>query len=334
MTEAPDVPSLLDPDAAADAADAIATALPWLPLLIGALMLAAGVILVISGRRTLRPAAALAGLVVGGACGWILAEATAVAPGWIGAAVGAAILSAMCILLFRLAVAGALGLALAFMAGAAVLALDAPDTHGLSHTRDAAPQERPGPQDNGDVSPGPAAPDPESWLDERPAENGAALTRDPDPGLAERLGGLLGDEARDAARRRIVDEFERHGGDMARVDAFTAWTAARWADLRARILRLDAAGRRTLLAALTGGLLAGLLLGAFCADVAAIIASAAVGSALVLAGLRITLVPLSLEPAAATLDRPEILLGAWTLFAAAGSVVQWTNRGRRADRSR
>lgn len=334
MTEAPDVPALLDPDTAADTADAIVTALPWLPLLIGALMLAAGVTLVISGRRTLRPAAALAGLVVGGACGWILAEATAMAPGWIGAAVGAALLCALCILLFRLAVAGALGLALAFMAGALVLALDTSDAHGPPRAVDAAPPERPGPQHTGDDAPGPAAPDPGSWLDERPAESGAAPARDPEPGLAERLGGLLRDEARDAARQRVVDEFERHGGDMARVDAFTAWAAARWADLRARILRLDPAGRRTLLAALTGGLLAGLLLGAFCADVAAIIASAAVGSALVIAGLRITLVPLSLEPAAASLDRAEILLGAWALFAAAGSVVQWTNRGRRADRSR
>ena len=341
-----------------DTGDLIQGPMPLLPLIFGGSLISVAVLLLTAGRKTLRFSFGLAGLVIGVAIGWLISDALVPGmPPWIGGALGGAAIGAVFLLLFRLAVALSLGTVLMVVAPLTLLTFgvvqsdhanpeDVPrEVDGAAGRTESAPsreslprsERRNGANERHEGESGvpapvkPAAPDPVPASDPAPEPDGEPTFEDE---LESAARDIARQRAEDAVRSAIDRELERHPETKARLDAFAQWAAERRAAAMETWEGVGAEGRYRLRAAMAAGFVVALLIGFLLSDLSTILASAGAGSALALIGLRLIAEPLALDWLAATLDRPAVVAGAWTILALAGTTLQWTRRGRRADNGR
>jgi hypothetical protein len=270
------------------------------------LLLLVGIVLWAAGRKVLRAGFAVAGLIVGGAVGWIVAanSGLGLAP-WIPAVVLGIILACVAALGYRVAVAGALALVIGVAAPLAVgtVAEIQGVENSMLRSEPVSPETMP--ED-----------DPADWLEED----------DPSP-----LGGeideedlrthLLGDDFEVTEREKEIIEDARGFAEQL-ADGIKAW----WIEQPERL-------RPMIVGAAILGIIFGVLIGALAPVASASVVTAFGGSLLWLTSLRIALIQFG-EPITGWLPRgATALLIIWVVVALIGVTIQWIFRPKPADKS-
>ncbi|MFP4145347.1 MAG: hypothetical protein ACLFV3_09400 [Phycisphaeraceae bacterium] len=259
------------------------------------LLIVAGLLLWLLGRKLARPACVVSGLVLGSLAGWFTAEAAApeaLLPLVIGLGVAGALLAA---LLFRVWIALSAAGLLALAVPAAVLLWQGtplPAATAETETATEAPAVAPGPEASGE---------------DEPAEG--------DAGDAER-----------SAISEQVDEAARRAGEAARgwvgrqVEAVSAW----WAELEGPV-------KQRIYLAAGFGAVAGLVLGLLAPLITASVESALVGSILVLLPTGRLITDYAPDFAGAVPQTPRMFLLWLGLITVVGILIQWTLFREKAD---
>lgn len=293
--------------------------LPLAALVPVALAVIVGLLLWAAGRRLLRPGFAAAGLLLGGAIGWIVGENVNMGvPAAIPAIVLGIVFAAVAALTYRLAVAVALGLVLGVGGPMAVVALGElqpsrteretveeflPDEAGLPGE---TPESMPPPADDLDAF--------DRWLNARAREHFPG-TLPGQPLTSEEIAHHLG----------LGDEVTQHVSTVKNwAEAAYAAVVQIWNDMPERL-------RPALLGAAATGAMLGLLIGALAPGLSASVVTAFGGGLLWLTGVRILaehLVDGALMP---TTGSAWLIL--WVTISAIGLSIQWMFRPKRADKS-
>jgi hypothetical protein len=285
--------------------------LPLAGLIPVILLLLVGVVLWAAGRKVLRAGFAVAGLIVGGAVGWIVAANTGLglAP-WIPAVVLGIILACVAALGYRVAVAGALALVIGVAAPLAVGTVA--EIQGVENSMLRAEPE---PPKNGEMPETAPDDDPADWLEDDPPLLGGEID---DEDLRSHL---LGDDFEVTEQEREIIEDARGFAEQL-ADGIKAW----WVERPERL-------RPMIVGAAVLGIIFGVLIGALAPVASASVVTAFGGSLLWLTSLRIALVQFG-EPITGWLPRgATALLIIWVVVALIGVTIQWIFRPKPADKS-
>ncbi|UCD73793.1 MAG: hypothetical protein JSV91_08330 [Phycisphaerales bacterium] len=277
--------------------------LPWSDLspVLGLELIGIG--LWLAGRRFLRMGLVIAGVLVGGTAGWIIAELLAfpVSP-WIFVIIGAVGFGCFAALMFRFAVAGTLALVLALAAPTAVWTVG--EWQGVTDTS---------PTDLRTTGPADSAEELEPPDSSDSADPAEAEDTDEGPPAA----GLVGDITIEQAQKQIV-----------KLRGYTEWAIKKaesiWAQTPANL-------RPEMVGAAIVGLLAGFLIGTIAPKLSAAVVTSFGGAMLMLITLRVIAERLGIHegwwmPAKAT---PWLVM--WLITSLIGTAIQWTLRPKRAD---
>jgi hypothetical protein len=280
--------------------------LPLAGLIPVVLLIIVGIILWAAGRRVLRAGFAAAGLIIGGAVGWMLGNALTlgVSP-WITALVLGIIVACIAALMYRVAVAGALALVFGIAAPMAVVTVA--EIQGVDKSIlqpiETEPDDGPAPRELDEYdeffakeqTEGPISPP-----DETPRGEGDPI--DLSEEAAERL-----------QQARSYAEQVRAG--------LQAW----WDETPEKL-------RPAIIGAAVGGILLGVLFGALAPTLSAAVVTAFGGSLLWLSALRIVLTQIG-EPVANWLpSQATWLLTLWLIISLIGVAIQWMFRPKPADK--
>ena len=306
-----------------------------------AVLTVVGLVLWSAGRRVLRAALAMVGLVVGGVAGWIFGELLPPQlgiPVWVFAAFDALLVACVFALAWRVTVMLALSAVLAVGTPMTVWAAATafPDAFGIAAT---APDPDPEPGPDAETPP---PSDAVAMAPEAPATDAITdwverLGRDPEEAAA--------DAAADAASDAVADRLGPEAGDLGErlgLDRETTEQAIEDAGDFVRRVGADLGSawddvpttlRSTLLGAAAIGLLAGFLLGSLTPNLSAAIVTSFGGAllwlstALALAG-RLAVPVEGLLPSS-----PHGWLILWSALSVIGLAIQWTFRTKAADTS-
>ncbi|MCA9294903.1 MAG: hypothetical protein KC983_00265 [Phycisphaerales bacterium] len=292
---------------------------PWTELIPIAMVTVVGLVMWVAGRRCLKYAFAVLGLLAGGLVGWVLGTSidVGIAP-WIPAVFLAVLLATVAALAYRLAVAATLAVVLGISGPMLVRTIaQARGMPLLETTAEAADDDAARTWDDAtDALSDPDAMDEiDRWL------NGDAVSDE----AATRLGDEVRETVRETADRLgvSVDTDEQ----IAHARHFGAWVAE---TVRAEWARTPEALRPTILMAAASGVLLGALLGALAPMVGASIVTSFGGSLLWLSGLRLVLIRVG-APTEWLPESPAVWLLLWLLVALTGIAIQWTTGPRKAD---
>jgi hypothetical protein len=284
--------------------------LPLAGLIPVVLLIIVGVILWAAGRRVLRAGFAAAGLILGGAAGWILADALNLGvSAWIGAAVLGIIIACVAALMYRVAVAGALALVFAIAAPMAVVTVA--EVQGV---------------DKSVLQP----------VETEPEAEGPA-PREPDE-----LDRFFGEADENQGPINLLDEAADNGGEGGDIDlseeaAERLQQARSYAEqvlegLRAWWDETPQKLRPAIIGAAVGGILLGVLFGALAPTLSAAVVTSFGGALLWLSGVRIVVTQVG-EPVVNWLpSQATWLLGLWLIISLIGVAIQWMFRPRPADK--
>jgi hypothetical protein len=296
---------------------------PWTELIPIAMVTVVGLVMWVAGRRCLKYAFAVLGLLIGGLVGWVLGTSIDVGiAAWIPAAFLAVLLATVAALAYRLAVAATLAVVLGI--SGPMLVRTVAQARGMPLIETPADVD-----DTGSTLP----PDEHAEIDE-PDEIDRWLRGET---LGEDAEARLGEEVRDTVRESVRDTI-RHSTDrlniteeadrqIAEARHFGSWLAA---TVRAEWARTPEALRPTILMAAASGVLLGALLGALAPMVGASIVTSFGGSLLWLGGLRLVLVRVG-APTEWLPESPAVWLLLWLVVALTGIAIQWTTGPRKAD---
>jgi hypothetical protein len=268
-----------------------------------------------AGGRVMRSAFAACGLVLGGAGGWIAGSSLDLAgvPPWAAAALGAILLACLAVLVYRVAIAGALGLVLAVGAAAGVVTV-----HELQRRADDG-----------------AASEVQAWPAEDDGLDEANRWLFPGFGSTDAEADAADEEGESAATTigRLGPAVGLGPGATERLAQAESYVDRLLASARAEWVATPETLRTLIVGAAIGGLLLGLLLGTLTPTFSTTVVSAFGGSLLWLAPSRVLLArfgPGTLEwlPQSATVS---ILL--WILVALLGVGIQWMFRPKQADKA-
>jgi len=277
-----------------------------------ALLVILGLMLWAAGSRVMRAGFAALGLLLGGAAGWVAGVSLHLdgVPAWATAAVGGVLLACLAVLIFRVAIAGALGIVLAVASGAGVVTV-----HEIQQQRGEAPADAPQVIGESDPAELPGIDEANRWLfpDIIPAEGEA----DAPPSTIQRLGPAAGLSEATTDKLATAESYVERLLAAARAE----WNAT------------PEALRTLIIGAAIGGLLIGLLLGTLAPTASTTIVSAFGGSLLWLGGTRLLLLQASPETAALLPETASVTLLLWILIALGGVAIQWIFRPKEADKS-
>jgi hypothetical protein len=290
--------------------------LPLAGLIPVVLLIIVGIILWAAGRRVLRAGFAAAGLIIGGAVGWILSEAVGLGLSpWVGAAVIGIILACVAALMYRVAVAAALALVFGIAAPMAVVTVA--EIQGVDKSVLKPVESEP--------AGGPAAGEPDEldrFFGESPSQEGASPPGEqrpisPPAAAAEGGGGTDLDLSKEAAER--LQQARSYAEQV--LEGLRAW----WDETPQKL-------RPAIIGAAVGGILLGVLFGALAPNLSAAVVTSFGGALLWLSGLRIVVTQLG-EPVANWLpSQATWLLGLWLIISLVGVAIQWMFRPKPADK--
>lgn len=283
--------------------------LPLAGLIPVVLLIIVGIILWAAGRRVLRAGFAAAGLIIGGAVGWMLGNALTlgISP-WITAAVLGIIVACIAALMYRVAVAGALALVFGIAAPMAVVTVA--EIQGV---------------DKSILQPIETEPDDE-----------------PAPAEPDELDRFFGGAGLDEAGGPISSPGDASGGEGDAID-LTEEAAERLQQARSYAEQLRAGLqawwdetpeklRPAIIGAAIGGILLGVLFGALAPMLSAAVVTAFGGSLLWLSALRIVVTQIG-EPVTNWLpSQATWLLALWLIISLIGVTIQWMFRPKPADK--
>ena len=281
--------------------------LPLAGLIPVVLLIIVGIILWAAGRKVLRAGFAAAGLIIGGAVGWVLGNALTwgISP-WIAAAVLGIIVACIAALMYRVAVAGALALVFGIAAPMAVVTVA--EIQGVDKSI-LQPVETE-PEANG---PAPREPDEyDRFFDPGHAEGPISLLDGADEGEG---GGI--DLSEEAAEH--LQQARSYAEQL--LAGLQAW----WDETPEKL-------RPAIIGAAVGGILLGVLFGALAPALSAAVVTAFGGSLLWLSGLRIVVTQIG-EPVTNWLpSQATWLLALWLIISLIGVAIQWMFRPKPADK--
>jgi len=281
--------------------------LPLAGLIPVILLIIVGIILWAAGRRVLRSGFAAAGLIVGGAAGWMLGHAVSlgISP-WISAAILGILIACIAALMYRVAVAGALALVFGIAAPMAVVTVA--EIQGV---------------DRSVLQPV-----------EVPAEPEEA-PREPDE-LDRFFGGEEESESpinpMDLGAEAVAEEFDLGEEATEQLEQARSYAEQLIAGLQAWWDETPAKLRPAIVGAAIAGVLLGVLFGALAPMLSAAVVTAFGGALLWLSGLRIVLIQVG-EPVAGWLpSQATWLLALWLIMSLIGVAIQWMFRPKPADK--
>jgi len=280
--------------------------LPLAGLIPVILLIIVGIILWAAGRRVLRAGFAAAGLIVGGAAGWMLGHAVTlgISP-WISAAILGILIACIAALMHRVAVAGALALVFGIAAPMAVVTVA--EIQGVDKSV-LQPVEAP-------AEPGEAPPEPDE-LDRffAPEESGGPIN------------------PMDLGTEAVVEEFDLGEQATEQLEQARSYAEQIIAGLQAWWDETPAKLRPAIVGAAIAGVLLGVLFGALAPMLSAAVVTAFGGALLWLSGLRIVLIQVG-EPVAGWLpSQATWLLALWLIMSLIGVAIQWMFRPKPADK--
>lgn len=272
-----------------------------------ALLVILGLMLWAAGSRVMRAGFGAVGLLLGAAAGWVAGVSLNLngVPPWATAALGGVLLACIAVLVFRVAIAGSLGIVLAIGAGASVVTV-----HEIQQQRGDAPADAPqliGTETEADGTLDDAIDEANDWLFPD-SERGSTI---------ERLGPAAGLSDATTERLSTAESYVERLVEAARAE----WNAT------------PEALRTLVIGAAIGGLLIGLLLGTLAPTASTTIVSAFGGSLLWLGGVRLLLLQASVETAGLLPKTASVTLLLWILVALVGVAIQWIFRPKQADKS-
>lgn len=280
--------------------------LPLAGLIPVILLIIVGIILWAAGRRVLRAGFAAAGLIVGGAAGWMLGHAVTlgISP-WISAAILGILIACIAALMHRVAVAGALALVFGIAAPMAVVTVA--EIQGVDKSV-LQPVEAP-------AEPGEAPPEPDE------------LDRFFDPEQAESPINPM-----DLGTEAVVEEFDLGEQATEQLEQARSYAEQIIAGLQAWWDETPAKLRPAIVGAAIAGVLLGVLFGALAPMLSAAVVTAFGGALLWLSGLRIVVIQVG-EPVAGWLpSQATWLLALWLIMSLIGVAIQWMFRPKPADK--
>jgi hypothetical protein len=283
--------------------------LPLAGLIPVVLLIIVGIILWAAGRRVLRAGFAAAGLILGGAVGWVLGNALTlgVSP-WITAAVLGIIVACIAALMYRVAVAGALALVFGIAAPMAVVTVA--EIQGVDKSIlqpiETEPDDGPAPRELDELD--------RFFGDEDPLDGEGPISP---PGEAGDDGAGEIDLSEEAAER--LQQARSYAEQV--LAGLQAW----WDETPEKL-------RPAIIGAVVGGILLGVLFGALAPTLSAAVVTAFGGSLLWLSGLRIVVTQIG-EPVTNWLpSQATWLLGLWLIISLIGVAIQWMFRPKPADK--
>jgi hypothetical protein len=281
--------------------------LPLAGLIPVILLIIVGIILWAAGRRVLRAGFAAAGLIVGGAAGWMLGHAVGlgISP-WISAAILGILIACVAALMYRVAVAGALALVFGIAAPMAVVTVA--EIQGVDKSVLQPVETEPGPE-----------PRKLDDLDREFATDPLRGDQSPisPPGLATDAAVSQFDLGEEAAEQ--LEQARSYAEQI--IAGLQAW----WDETPEKL-------RPAIVGAAIAGVLLGVLFGALAPMLSAAVVTAFGGALLWLSGLRIVAIQLG-EPVAAWLpSQATWLLALWLIMSLIGVAIQWMFRPKPADK--
>ncbi|MDY7107052.1 MAG: hypothetical protein SYC29_00290 [Planctomycetota bacterium] len=284
--------------------------LPLAGLIPVVMLIVVGIILWAAGRRVLRAGFAAAGLILGGAAGWILGDAVqlGVSP-WITAAVLGIIIACVAALMYRVAVAGALALVFAVAAPMAVVTVAEIQGVDKSVLQPVEPEDEP-------EGPAPRELDELDRFFGEAEEGEGPISPPGEPGDDEGGDGQI-DLTEEASER--LDQARSYAEQV--LEGLRAW----WDETPEKL-------RPAIIGAAVGGILLGVLFGALAPTLSAAVVTSFGGALLWLSGLRIVVTQVG-EPVVNWLpSQATWLLGLWLIISLIGVAIQWMFRPKPADK--
>ena len=287
--------------------------LPVTGLIPVVLLIGLGLGLWAAGRKILRVAFAALGLIVGGCAGWLMGDAMNLGVWtWGTAAIGACVLACVSLLAFRMAVAVAMAVIFAIAAPLGVIAVAEIQAKRAGTTLAEAEVRNP------------VTDEITNWMEKHD-----------DPQARQQVGDALksaSESARqgiDRAKAALSESLE--GKTDAHIEQIERFSVRIRDAIRAKWDSTPPSLRPTLTVSMIAGGLLGLILGGLVHTLSAAAITALGGSLLWLCGLQVLAVRLGADgpwmPTSGT-----TWLALWLITSAAGVVIQWTFRKRKADK--